>query len=56
MELDLLLKVGGSCISNKTLLHKALKSQSPEDIKAALDINPKRIDQIAAEIGEAYSL
>lgn len=56
MELHLLLKVGGSCISDKTLLDKALKSQSPEDIKAALDINLKRIDQIAAEIGEAYSI
>ena len=56
MGLDLLLKVGGSCISDKTLLYKALKSQSPEDIKAALDINPKRIDQIAAEIGNAYSI
>lgn len=56
MELDLLLKVGGSCISDKTLLNKALKSQSPEDIKATLDINLKRIDQIAAEIGDAYSI
>ena len=56
MELDLILKVGGSCISNKTLLFKALKTQSPEDIKAALEINLKRIDLIAAEIGEAYSV
>ncbi len=55
MELDLILKVGGSCISDKTLLYKALKSQSPENIKAALDINLKRIDAIAAEIGDAYS-
>ncbi len=56
MELDLLLKVGGSCISDKTLLNKALKSQSPEDIKATLGINLKRIDQIAAEIGDAFSI
>lgn len=56
MELDLILKVGGSCISDKTLLYKALKSQSPEDIRAALNINLKRIDEIAAEIGDAYSL
>ncbi|MFX1282647.1 MAG: isopentenyl phosphate kinase [Promethearchaeota archaeon] len=54
MEIDLLLKVGGSCISNKTLLYKALKTKSPEDIKAALNINPERIDQIAEEIGNAY--
>ena len=56
MELDLILKVGGSCISDKTLLYKALKTQSPEDIKAALDIDLNKIDLIAAEIGKAYSI
>ncbi|MFX1515917.1 MAG: isopentenyl phosphate kinase [Promethearchaeota archaeon] len=56
MELDLILKVGGSCISDKTLLYKAKKTQSPEDIKAALDIDLNKIDLIAAEIGKAYSI
>jgi len=56
MELDLILKVGGSCISDKTLLYKAMKTESPEDIKAALDIDLNKIDLIAAEIGKAYSI
>jgi isopentenyl phosphate kinase len=56
MELELILKVGGSCISDKTLLEKALKTQSPEDIKSALDIDLKKIDLIAAEIRNAYSI
>jgi isopentenyl phosphate kinase len=56
MELDLILKVGGSCISDKTLLYKAMKTQSTEDIKAALDIDLNKIDLIVAEIGKAYSI
>jgi len=56
MELDLILKVGGSCISDKTLVYKAMKTQSLEDIKAALDIDLNKIDLITAEIGKAYSI
>ncbi len=56
MEIDLLLKVGGSCVSNKILLYEALKTKSPEDIKTALNVSPERIDQIAAEIGDAFSI
>jgi len=55
MEIDLILKIGGSSISNKSLLAKALKSQSPDDIKEALAINKKNIDRIATEIGDLYS-
>ena len=55
MEIDLILKIGGSSISNKSLLAKALKSQSPNDIEGALAINKQNIDRIAAEIGELYS-
>lgn len=54
MEIDLILKIGGSCISNKMLLYKALKTKSLEDIKAAVNINPENIDLIAAEIGAIY--
>ncbi|MHA2244488.1 MAG: hypothetical protein ACXADY_05925 [Candidatus Hodarchaeales archaeon] len=56
MEIELLLKVGGSCISNKILLYKALERKSPEDIKAAFNISSERIDQIGAEIGDAFSV
>lgn len=55
MEIDLILKIGGSSISNKTLLAKALKSQSPDDVEEALMINKQNIDHIAAEIGDLYS-
>ncbi|MHA2096835.1 MAG: amino acid kinase family protein, partial [Candidatus Hodarchaeales archaeon] len=55
MEIDLILKIGGSSISNKLLLAKALKSQSQADIDKVLAINKQRIDHIAAEIGELYS-
>ncbi|PWI47490.1 hypothetical protein CEE45_11205 [Candidatus Heimdallarchaeota archaeon B3_Heim] len=55
MDIDLILKIGGSSISNKRLLAKALKSQSPDDIKVALAVNKQNIDRIAAEIGELYS-
>lgn len=54
MEIDLIMKIGGSCLSNKALLHKALKTKQPEDIKAALKIDVETIDQIAAEISEIY--
>ncbi|MCK5342745.1 MAG: hypothetical protein KAR20_05045 [Candidatus Heimdallarchaeota archaeon] len=55
MDIDLILKIGGSSISNKRLLAKALKSQSPDDLKVALAVNQQNIDRIAAEIGELYS-
>ncbi len=55
MDIDLILKIGGSSISNKRLLAKALKSQSPGDIKVALAVNQQNIDCIAAEIGELFS-
>ncbi len=54
MEIDLILKIGGSSISNKMLLYKALKSQATEDIKAALTIEVSIIEQVAAEIGALY--
>jgi isopentenyl phosphate kinase len=54
MEIDLIMKIGGSCISNKALLHKALKTKSPEDIKAALKIEVDLIDQIASEISDIF--
>ncbi len=56
MEIDLILKIGGSSLSNKRLLAKAIKSQSPEDIEEALKIDKKKIDSIASEIGAIYSL
>ena len=55
MEIDLILKIGGSSISNKKLLATALASQSPEDIKAALTIDKQVINNIAAEVGKLYS-
>lgn len=55
MDIDLILKIGGSSISNKKLLKIALKSQSPEDIKSALAIDGQVIDNIASEIGSLYS-
>ncbi|MFX0014861.1 MAG: isopentenyl phosphate kinase [Promethearchaeota archaeon] len=54
MDIDLILKIGGSCFSNKILLQKALKTHNQEDIKAAVNINSKNIDQIAAEIRAIY--
>jgi isopentenyl phosphate kinase len=54
MEIDLILKIGGSSISNKMLLHKALETKSNEDIEAALKIELSIIEQIAAEIGDLY--
>jgi isopentenyl phosphate kinase len=56
MEIDLILKIGGSSLSNKRLLAKAIKSQSPEDIKEALMVDKQNIDRIASEIGELLSL
>ncbi|MFW9779259.1 MAG: isopentenyl phosphate kinase [Candidatus Heimdallarchaeota archaeon] len=50
MEIDLIIKIGGSCLSNKALLYKAMKTQDPEDIKYALQLNLDVIDQIGAEI------
>ncbi|MHA2244487.1 MAG: isopentenyl phosphate kinase [Candidatus Hodarchaeales archaeon] len=55
MEIELIIKIGGSCVSNKTLLYKALKTKDPEDITAALKINQEAINQIAGEISIAYS-
>lgn len=52
MKIDLVLKIGGSCISNKALLHNALRTQRPEDIDIALQVNTTVIDQIASEIHE----
>ncbi|NHJ01019.1 MAG: hypothetical protein EAX86_02705 [Candidatus Heimdallarchaeota archaeon] len=54
MEIDLIIKIGGSCLSNKMLLYKALKEPSEENIKAAVKIDLEIIDQIAAEIGQVY--
>ncbi len=54
MEIDLILKIGGSSISNKMLLYKALKTQTAEDIKAALTLELPLIEKIAAEIGALY--
>lgn len=54
MEIDLILKIGGSSISNKMLLYKALKTKSNEDIKAALTLENSIIEQIAAEIGALF--
>ncbi len=54
MEIDLILKIGGSSISNKMLLYKALKTKSTEDIKAALTLENSVIEQIAAEIGALF--
>ena len=54
MEIDLILKIGGSSISNKMLLYKALKTQTAEDIKAALTLELPIIEKIAAEIGALY--
>lgn len=54
MEIDLLIKIGGSCLSNKLLLHKALKSKSSELINAALDIDSGTINSIASELGTLY--
>jgi isopentenyl phosphate kinase len=54
MEIDLILKIGGSSISNKMLLYKALKTQTAEDIKAAMRIELRVIEKIAAEIGALY--
>ena len=56
MEIDLILKIGGSSISNKMLLHKALKTQSTEDIKTALTLDNAVINQIADEIGSLYKV
>ena len=54
MEIDLILKIGGSCISDKMLIYKALKEPTSENINAAVNINFEIIDQIASEIGKAY--
>ncbi|MHA2319953.1 MAG: isopentenyl phosphate kinase [Candidatus Hodarchaeales archaeon] len=54
MEIDLILKIGGSSISNKMLLYKALKTKSTEDIKAVLTLDYSIIEQIAAEIGALF--
>ncbi len=54
MKIDLILKIGGSSISNKRLLYKALQTKSNEDIKAALTLENTIIEQIAAEIGELF--
>ena len=54
MEIDLILKIGGSSISNKMLLYKALKTKSNGDIKAALTLENSIIEQIAAEIGALF--
>jgi isopentenyl phosphate kinase len=54
MEIDLILKIGGSSISNKMLLYKALKTRTVEDIKAALTIEESVIEKIAVEIGSLY--
>jgi isopentenyl phosphate kinase len=53
MTIDLLIKVGGSCISDKSLLLKALSLNSP-DINEMLKLNSKVIDQIADDIGTVY--
>lgn len=55
MKIDLILKIGGSCISNKALLNTALKTKSPADIKLALQINTQVIDQIASELYEIFN-
>jgi len=54
MEIDLLLKIGGSTISNKMLLYNALKSNDPEDIKNALNIDLSAINQVVEEIKKGY--
>lgn len=53
MTIDLLIKIGGSCISDKSLLLKALSLNSP-DINETLKLNFKVIDQIADDIGTVY--
>ncbi|MHA1973151.1 MAG: isopentenyl phosphate kinase [Candidatus Hodarchaeales archaeon] len=55
MEIDLLLKIGGSSISNKMLLYKALKSKNPDDLKQAVNIDVKAIKQIIKEIKSIYN-
>ncbi|MHA2226512.1 MAG: isopentenyl phosphate kinase [Candidatus Hodarchaeales archaeon] len=54
MEIDLLMKIGGSCISNKKLLHKALIEPSEDNIRAMLQINSEIIEIIASQIGDIY--
>ena len=53
MTIDLLIKIGGSCISDKSLLLKALSLNSP-DINETLKLNSKVIDHIADDIGAVY--
>ncbi|WP_455140778.1 isopentenyl phosphate kinase [Candidatus Hodarchaeum mangrovi] len=55
MEIDLLLKIGGSTISDKTLLYNALKSNDQEDIKNALNIDLSTINQVVEEIKNGYT-
>ncbi|MFW9855132.1 MAG: isopentenyl phosphate kinase [Candidatus Thorarchaeota archaeon] len=52
MQIDLIIKIGGSCLSKKALLYTALRTQHPEDIKQALQLNVNTIDDIAGEISE----
>ena len=55
MEIDLLLKIGGSCISNKMLLYNALKTNNPADIKNALNADISAINQVVEEIAKGFS-
>lgn len=55
MEIDLLLKIGGSTISDKTLLYNALKSNDQEDIKNAHNIDLSAINQVVEEIKNGYT-
>ncbi len=53
MMIDLLIKIGGSCVSDKRLLLKALSSKAP-DINKMLKLNSQIIDQIADDLGVVY--
>jgi isopentenyl phosphate kinase len=55
VKIDLLIKIGGSCLSNKMLLYKALNTKNSESIKAALEINSENVELIASELGTLYS-
>lgn len=53
MTIDLLIKIGGSCISDKGLILKALSSNS-SNVDEILKLNSQVIDQIADDLGTVY--
>ncbi|MHA1969115.1 MAG: isopentenyl phosphate kinase [Candidatus Hodarchaeales archaeon] len=53
MTIDLIIKIGGSCISDKGLLLEALKSKTTE-VSDIIQLKIDTIDQIAEDLGEVF--